>query len=204
MWADGPSATQLEIPSTFMDGTTFWWKKSLSVPLRNFPPPEMTCLSLKPEVMVTQGRETRFLEDLAKQLTCWILWSIGIISQNELESDSGTELNEEFLKSAQHAELYWKPASYFGVWDLSAFETLSQSNPKATKTWLLQSFHGFQEFCYEKSPLEMPSFLLRSQILPPNISDIQMRNRGYICRYFVCEGERQLTGVMRWQIPCGL
>lgn len=71
MWADGPYVTQLGISSTFMDGTTFWWeKKSLSILLRNFSPPEMTCLSLKPEVMVAQGRETRFLEDLAKQLTC--------------------------------------------------------------------------------------------------------------------------------------
>lgn len=71
-----------------------------------------------------------------------------------------------------------------------------KSNPKATATWNLTFFHGFQEFCYQNSPSEMPSSLFRSQFLPPKISGKQMHNTGYRWRYFVCEEERQLTGVM--------
>lgn len=70
VWTDSLSVTLLGIFSTFTDGTMFWWKKILSILSRSFPPPEMTYLSLKPEVMVAQERETKILEDLAEQLTC--------------------------------------------------------------------------------------------------------------------------------------
>lgn len=70
VWTDSLSVTLLGVFSTFMDGTVFWGKKILSILSRSFPPAEMTYLSLKPEVMVAQERETKFLEDLAEQLTC--------------------------------------------------------------------------------------------------------------------------------------
>lgn len=59
----------------------------------------------------------------------------------------------------------------------------------------------FKNFTMKSLPWKCLLFLLRVQIFPLNFSGIQMCSRGYMWRYFVCEGERQLIGVMGWAAP---
>lgn len=105
-----------------------------------------------------------------QQLTCWIPWWIGIVSLKDLDSDLGTELNEDFF---QMSSAYWALLETWLLLCCLRFElfwvSVSRVTQRPLQLGILPSFMVFKNFVIKILPqkclhpcLGVNFFLLKS------------------------------------------